>query len=103
MGSGTPPMGGTATVAAATTGDGVQAVIKLAIPGNDLAGETTVLRLAKGHAYARKPWDGRCSRSLAIGCNPDVPTDTRIEPERWRMARVRCQPPSGLGPARPST
>lgn len=40
-------------VAQATTGDDVQAVIKIAIPGNDLAGETTVLRLAKGHGYAR--------------------------------------------------
>jgi streptomycin 6-kinase len=40
-------------VAAATTGDGVDAVIKIAIPGNDLAGEATVLRLANGHGYAR--------------------------------------------------
>jgi streptomycin 6-kinase len=40
-------------VAQATTGDGVQAVIKLAIPGNDLADETTVLRLADGHGYVR--------------------------------------------------
>ncbi len=40
-------------VAAATTSDGVEAVIKIAIPGNDLAGEATTLRLAKGHGYAR--------------------------------------------------
>src|SRR6266540_2894770 len=40
-------------VAAATTGDGVDAIIKLAIPGNDLACEATTLRLAKGHGYAR--------------------------------------------------
>ncbi len=40
-------------VAAATTGDGVEAIIKIAIPGNDLAGEATTLRLAKGHGYAR--------------------------------------------------
>jgi streptomycin 6-kinase len=40
-------------VAAATTGDGVQAIIKLAIPGNDLACQATVLRLANGHGYAR--------------------------------------------------
>jgi streptomycin 6-kinase len=40
-------------VAAATTGDGVEAIIKIAIPGNDRAGEATTLRLAKGHGYAR--------------------------------------------------
>jgi hypothetical protein len=40
-------------VAAATTGDGVDAIIKIAIPGNDLAGEATMLRPAKGHGYAR--------------------------------------------------
>lgn len=40
-------------VAAATTGDGVDAIIKIAIPGNDLAGEATVLRLADGRGYAR--------------------------------------------------
>jgi streptomycin 6-kinase len=40
-------------VAAATTGDGVDAIIKIAIPGNDLACEATALRLAKGHGYAR--------------------------------------------------
>jgi streptomycin 6-kinase len=40
-------------VAAATTADGAQAIIKIAIPGNDLACEATVLRLAKGHGYAR--------------------------------------------------
>lgn len=40
-------------LAAATTGDGVDAIIKIAIPGNDLAGEATVLGLAKGHGYAR--------------------------------------------------
>jgi len=47
-------------VAQATPGDGVQTVIKLAIPGNDLAGETTVLRLADGHGYARLPATMRC-------------------------------------------
>jgi streptomycin 6-kinase len=40
-------------VAAATAGDGVDAIIKIAIPGNDLACEATVLGLAKGHGYAR--------------------------------------------------
>jgi streptomycin 6-kinase len=40
-------------VAAATTGDGADTIIKIAIPGNDLAGEATTLRLAKGRAYAR--------------------------------------------------
>lgn len=40
-------------LATATTGDGVDAIIKIAIPGNDLAGEATVLGLAKGHGYAR--------------------------------------------------
>jgi streptomycin 6-kinase len=40
-------------VAMATTGDVVDAVIKIAIPGDDPACEATVLRLAKGHAYAR--------------------------------------------------
>ncbi len=40
-------------VAAATTGDGADAIVKIAIPGNDLAGEATTLRLAKGHGYAR--------------------------------------------------
>jgi streptomycin 6-kinase len=39
--------------AMATTGDVVDAIIKFAIPGNDLACEATVLRLAKGRAYAR--------------------------------------------------
>ncbi len=40
-------------LATATTGDGVDAIIKIAIPGNDLACEATVLGLAKGHGYAR--------------------------------------------------
>jgi streptomycin 6-kinase len=40
-------------VAQATTGDGVDAIIKIAIPGNDLACEATTLRLANGHGYAR--------------------------------------------------
>src|SRR6266511_5968394 len=40
-------------VAAATTGDGVEAIIKIAILGNDLAGEAITLRLAKGYGYAR--------------------------------------------------
>jgi streptomycin 6-kinase len=40
-------------VAAATTGDGVEAIIKIAIPGNDLACEATTLCLADGHGYAR--------------------------------------------------
>jgi streptomycin 6-kinase len=40
-------------VAAATTGDGVEAIIKIAIPSNDLACEATVMRLAEGHGYAR--------------------------------------------------
>lgn len=40
-------------VAAAATGDGVDAIIKIAIPGNDLACEATTLRLAKGHGYVR--------------------------------------------------
>lgn len=40
-------------VAAATTGDGADAIIKIAIPGNDLASEATTLRLANGDGYAR--------------------------------------------------
>jgi streptomycin 6-kinase len=40
-------------VAAGTTGEGVDVIVKIAIPGNDLAGEATTLRLAEGHGYAR--------------------------------------------------
>jgi len=40
-------------VAAATTRDGLDVIIKIAIPGNDLSSEAATLRLANGHGYAR--------------------------------------------------
>jgi len=40
-------------VATATTRDGTDVIVKIAIPGNDLSSEADTLRLANGHGYAR--------------------------------------------------
>ncbi len=45
--------GSEAYVAAATTSDGAEAVIKIAIPGNALTTDARTLALANGHGYAR--------------------------------------------------
>ncbi len=45
--------GSEAYVAAATTSDSAEAVIKIAIPGNALTTEARTLALANGHGYAR--------------------------------------------------